>query len=1097
MKFRMIKTIACYEAKLLRRNWGFRIFVVIALLGTWGFQYIEQIQFSSWFKIAMPASLPWFNTYVYNILQSLMVLFVVTDVIKRDRKCDSGIVFTLYPVSNSELILGKMWGISRIFIGLNFISLLLAASMNVFFSLSPFDLWLYFFYFLTLSFPSLIFMIGFSFFISRLIREHIFSLLLLLLFWGVAYWYLPEICGGAFDFFAIGIPNLFSDVTGHPALFLYLLQRISFIGIGLGMLMFSVLWFNRLTDGKELKRLRILSCTLLTVGIICMLGCCYSFLHDKSIRKRYADTYVKYADKLDLRVEKSSIVYRQEGNRIFVSAQLQVRNTGVSRMPELIFYLNPGLSVRQLWDKGKNLVFHRENQVIVVQKELQPGENITLRIEYDGKIDERICYLDISDKEYDHAYWLDKKWRFGKRSAFVENGYTLLLPECLWYPVAVPPVNLKSLYATEKNFTTYDLRVFNPDRRTVISQGKAEEVGDTVKFTPENKLMGITLTMGAYGKKSVKVDNVLLEWYYFKGSDLLIKEVENLSDFLMPFLQKHLKGYPFQYLRVVETPVTLTSYMRNWKGGSENAQPELLFYPERGSKILAMSDYIQFQEGVAMSFVGGNEMIQEPNVDFMRLSIFLESSFLRERAVLRELDLNRRLKLYLRQETIGVLQSTTIPNDYSILPLFSDYLGFMSSVDYPVMDRIIQTMLKFQEDNVSSSIMKMPLFLGIDDYQRAMAYLTSHSLEDALNDETLPVGVMTEIINIKARDLKNRISTSVPYTDLHRFLNDFRSSYFFRETDLKQFKQAFTDRFKVDISQWLPEWYKSRQAAGLVIKDIGVDKVENGEVKGYRGRMRVYNPSEADGVFSVMVRGGYINHFMINRGEAKEIRFFAEKMPRLIYVNTNLSQNIPQTIRWVFNPTIKTAVVSDTSQGIFDIDKRYFLPVPDEIIVDNEDPGFNVKTAASNRLLGNMSSRKEYQLPMKIVSTSWAPGIDEGCYGDIVRSAYVKLGGGENNHAVWTAEIQQEGVYELWIHVPALPAYVYNGSLDGDCLQYYTVQNGEKNDEFNINVTKEQGWVYAGEYRLPQGENRVVLLDRARQQMRLVADAIKWKYVKK
>ena len=141
----------------------------------------------------MPASLPWFNTYVYNILQSLMVLFVVTDVIKRDRKCDSGIVFTLHPVSNSDLLLGQMWGISRIFIGLNFISLLLAASMNVFFSLSPFDLWLYFFYFLTLSFPSLIFMIGFSFFISRLIREHIFSLLLLQLKWGVAYRYLHQI----------------------------------------------------------------------------------------------------------------------------------------------------------------------------------------------------------------------------------------------------------------------------------------------------------------------------------------------------------------------------------------------------------------------------------------------------------------------------------------------------------------------------------------------------------------------------------------------------------------------------------------------------------------------------------------------------------------------------------------------------------------------------------------------------------------------------------------------------------------------------------------------------------------------------------------
>lgn len=55
----------------------------------------------------------------------------------------------------------------------------------------------------------------------------------------------------------------------------------------------------------------------------------------------------------------------------------------------------------------------------------------------------------------------------------------------------------------------------------MISQGKAEELGDTVKFTPENKLMGITLTMGPYGKKSVRVDDVLLEWYYFEGSDLL------------------------------------------------------------------------------------------------------------------------------------------------------------------------------------------------------------------------------------------------------------------------------------------------------------------------------------------------------------------------------------------------------------------------------------------------------------------------------------------------------------------------------------------------------------------------------------------------
>ncbi|WP_294141115.1 hypothetical protein [uncultured Sanguibacteroides sp.] len=1095
MKFQIIKTIACYEAKLLRRNWGFRIFAVIALLGTWIFQYVEQIQFLFWFKIAMPSSLPWFNTYIYNVLQALMIIFVVTDVLKRDRRFDSGIVLTVYPVSNSELILGKMWGIASVFIGLNFISLLLAASMNIFLSLSPFNLWLYFFYFLTLSLPALIFMTGFSFFVSRLVKEHIFSLLLLLLFWGVTYWYLPEICGGAFDFFAIGIPNLFSTITGHPELSLYLLQRASFVGIGLGMLLLAALWYRRLTDGKELKRLRYLSCTLLTVGIICMLGYSYSFLHEKSVRKRYADTYVKYADKLDLRVEKSSIVYRQEGNHIFASVQLQVKNIGEIRMQELLLYLNPGLEVRQLSDKGKNLAFYRDNQVIVVEKELQPGESTTVQIEYDGKIDERICYLDIPDKEYADTRWNNDVWRFGKRNAFVEKGYTLLLPECLWYPGAVPPVNLRSLYATEKNFTTYDLRVFNPDHQMVISQGKVEESGDTVRFVPGNKLTGIALSIGPYEKKSITVDSVLLEWYYFKGSNLLIKETDDFSDFLIPFLQKHLKGYPFQHLKMVETPVTLASYVRNWKGGTENAQPELLFYPERGSKILAMSDYIEFSGEGAVNMIDGNEIISGPKADFMRFGLFLESSFLREYAMRRKLDMKRRLALYMRQEMISVLKSEAIPNEYSIQPLYSNYWGFMSSPDYPMMDRILQVMLRFQEDNATSSIVKMPLFLGMNEYQQAMVYLTSHSLEDALNDDTLPIGIMTEIINIKARDLKNRISTSVSYTDLHQFLSDFRSSYLFGEIDFKQFRQAFSDQFQVDILQWLPEWYEGRQTASLIIKDLGVDKVENGEVKGYRGRVRVYNPSETDGVLSVMERGGYIKHFMINRGEAKEIRFLLGKMPRVIYVNTNLSQNIPQTLHWVMNPTVKMVVVSDTSQGIFDMDKNYFLPEPDEIVIDNEDDGFQIDNVVSKRFIGKILKKKEYDIPLHITSNSWTPGIDESCYGGVVRSAYLKLGGGENNHVTWRANIQRAGVYELWVYVPTLPAFIYNGSLEGDCLQYYAVQNGEENDEFSINITKDQGWVYVGEYRLPKGENRVVLLDRAQSQVRFVADAIKWKYI--
>lgn len=112
-----------------------------------------------------------------------------------------------------------------------------------------------------------------------------------------------------------------------------------------------------------------------------------------------------------------------------------------------MLYLNPALKIYSMGEEGKKLSFHREQQLVVIERPLLPGDSVTLQLAYRGKIDETICYPDISWEnkqsagKYEPRSRLKGLFNFGVHYAFADERYTLLLPGCLWYPVTVPPVN--------------------------------------------------------------------------------------------------------------------------------------------------------------------------------------------------------------------------------------------------------------------------------------------------------------------------------------------------------------------------------------------------------------------------------------------------------------------------------------------------------------------------------------------------------------------------------------------------------------------------------------------------------------------------------
>src|SRR4030042_3725828 len=128
-----IRTVARYEATILRRSWFFRLFSIGALV-IFTFMNIgiySPVGDEPWEFISIPSSVPLMNLYLLNIAQAVVVIFLAADFLKRDTNVETNEVLYTRSMSNFEYIMGKTWGILRLFLGLDVIILIIALIVNL------------------------------------------------------------------------------------------------------------------------------------------------------------------------------------------------------------------------------------------------------------------------------------------------------------------------------------------------------------------------------------------------------------------------------------------------------------------------------------------------------------------------------------------------------------------------------------------------------------------------------------------------------------------------------------------------------------------------------------------------------------------------------------------------------------------------------------------------------------------------------------------------------------------------------------------------------------------------------------------------------
>lgn len=1147
-----IVSIARFEMKNLLRSWFFRIFFLLSLFIIVMLDIaMFTLPMSPWMFRALPSSIPYLNLMLLNVVQAIIGGFLASDFMKYDSKLDTTDVIYMRSMTNADYVFGKTLGVFMVFGLLNIIVLLIAFIINVFFTDVPFLPVVYGLYPLLISLPTLMFIFGLSFIIMSLIRNQAVTFVLLLGYIASTLFFLGNKFHYLFDYMAINVPLMYSDIVGFGNITTILIHRGIYFLFGLGFIFTTVLFLKRLPQSRFINKLS-LALAICSVAGALILGHIYlaRLSSGKNLRSKINEINRNEVFKPEVSLKTCAITLNHTGKSVDAEAHLVFKNNTSNAINQYVFSLNPGLMVNKILYGGNDIMFSRNLHIISVEPStaLSPGTIDSLTITYSGKIDENACYPDIADSTRE-ANFKVMLYNIGKRYSFITPRYVLLTPESLWYPVAGVPFGASYPHLRGKDFINFTLRIKTAGDLTAISQGVVSRgsEGEFI-FTPEVQLPQLSLAIGQYEKRTATVDDVEYNLYTIKGHGFFAeyfpsfgKELsEVISSTRLRYEDTIGMSYPYHRFSLIETPIQFLGYPRFWTLTQETVQPEQILLPEKGMTLMNV-DFKQFSFFMNRMVQRGQQAMTPEEIQSNQFRRFVT------------LFTSSTSQIGFRQRGIGIPQqggAVQVPRIslggvfnisayYSLFPLYYTYSHSFSSDRWPVFTTVMELYINGRTENQSSPFGRF--MTGLSDEERANLELTKRSLSDILAQ---PNGVYNigNILKNKTNYLFAVIQNEVSTEKFTAFLKEYLEKSRFQTVSVDDFISALKNQFSFDLESRIDPWLLENHLPAFIISDpIAYEIIENEKTR-YQVNLTISNPESAEGLVSVSFRlrgGGFggmgggrgggggrgsagdrtafmmfmggagsgNERFIILRGgETKEIGFVLDDRPGAVTVNTLISQNIPSVIENNFG-----RIESNTSIKPFDgeniINRPVNLAMPGEIIVDNEDYGFETVSQTSEsyikKLLKNNNQDDETYIGLQFwnMPRKWRATTSSDFYGTYKRSAhYIRAGEGANK-VIWNAEIPKSGRYNVYYHVAniRMPMMRRGGERGGGGQQqeddqdyHFTVFNDDGEDKVNFNLSgAQEGWNLLGSYYFSQGPAKVELSDESKGRL-VYADAVKW-----
>jgi ABC-type transport system involved in multi-copper enzyme maturation permease subunit len=1110
-----IHSIAKYEIKTLLRSWFFRIFAIIALLFLFLFNLGTLIDPGSgagnWEIKALPSIIPYVNLLMLNVVQAIVVIFLSSDFLKRDKKLDTTDVIYVRPMTNGEYVAGKVWGNLIVFVILNAFVLSESLIFNLIAEGVGLNLKAYLYYFLVISVPTLIYILGFSVFLMSILRNQAVTFVVLLGYVALSLFYLANKFYYFFDYMAFNIPLTYSDFVGFGNWHTIWIHRGMYVCFGLAFILLSVSLLKRLPQSQMSNKISLVPAVLFFAG-----GIWLGFEHVGNFRQNQelrSQMRTLNDDKIHediLTVKSYQISLEHLGSQIACTARLDVSNESGKAIDKTHFSLNPGLTIEKVLLNGTEI--HPERNLHLVNfsgLNLQPGDSASIEFTYRGTINEAACYLELDDKAMQEEKYGQMMYRIDKRHAFVLPEYVLLTREDNWYPVPFATFGKQNKEWMQKQFSRFEVQVKTLPGLTAISQGEPEQNGNLFKFNNKKPLSQVSVIIGPYKKKSQKIDGLDFNLYLHPGHDYFSKYLEEINDTIPGIIAESLKDfertvdcyYPFARFTLVEVPVQFYSYERILIGERDQIQPEMVFFPEKGVTVRD-ADFAGSEKRMARWGRGdfANMTAKDKKVTLLQnfLSNFTQSSG--------RPNFSR---------SAGQVQVTEKKNPTFVFPLFYNYAYYIKSDKWPITDRIFESYKKEATQDQRMGFMRE--MQGTSENEKANLALVDHSFAELLNDPD-QTQIIDNVIQMKGQALFSIIKRKAGDDAFNEFLYNYLRSVKFKATSIEDFSLRIKEAFGVDLIPYMESWFNSKQLPGYLISNPKAVNVMDGDRLKTMVKFKVTNTENTEGIIRIEFRigdGGGPGRFMgggsntetvtkliqLDANQTKEISYLLDGNPRGMSVNTLTSRNIPSEMRLQLG-NIEEDKKAVPFEGEKIVDKPVTLAEEGEIILDNEDKGFRIEQSTETSLLQKLLIKEENSGEKYVGFSSWRAPRDwrattsSNFFGKFIRSAYYIRSGDGSKKAIWNIPLKEKGFYEVYAFIDKEerrggPPGRGGGDNSPKGEYTFTIYHDDGKEDVTVDLnTADTGWNSLGAFYFSPDSVVVELSNKSTARL-VIADAVK------
>ncbi len=1088
-----IQSVAKYESKLLLRSWFFRVFTVLALLvlGLFNAAMLVMNSGGAWIFKAISSNIPYMNLLLLNTGQAVIAIFLASDFLKRDKKLDTSEVFYVHSLSNAEYVIGKIWGNLRVFLILNLIIMAMGLVFNYIAPEADVDFPAYLQYFLMISLPTLIFIIGLAIFLMLVLKNQALTFIILLGYIGLTIFYIGNKFYYLFDYMAYSLPLMKSSIVGFTNYSIVLNHRAIYLFAGLAFILFTISLFNRLPNtSRSSYPWLVLGCIMIVLSGFAGYNHIHTIIQAGSVRKQYTEINNKYVNTPKMIIDTCYISLEQHPEKI--SAEINMKGTALKTSTVFAFCLNPGLEVNEILKDGKQVNYTRDHQIILADlgEEIMQGDTISLSMKYQGEVNNNFCYLDIPQEvlQEEHKQFLIN---VDKQYSFQTNDFVLFTPETYWYPRPGTSFSDENSEWQQTYFSYFTIKVKPLPGLIPLSQGKPEEENDGVySYSTDCPAQAISLVIGRYVQKSLMADSIRFSVWHIEGHDFFTHPFDSIQDTIPALIKDHKENmerqlklsYPFNRFGIIEVPAQFHSYVRAWSQAQETVQPEMILFPEKGW-IFDVMDIKRRSEDHKKWSRWDNREVDEKQAKILTFNDIAYNF------------MNPDGNFNFSSGSRGSYELKSTGNPYYIFPQFYNFRYNIFSSEWPVSNRLIELYLQNKADDGGWERQ----INGISNNEKANLLFEKHSFKELLGDIQYRE-ILNNIIALRGGDLFSdpeiNIGVKVFRDSLYAILN--RNS--FKNIQFENLLDTLGRISKTDIKPKFLEWNNPTPLAYYSVRQPEITQINNRGKDYFVSKITITNLSDYDGIVNIRT---YINwgddpdprtnrKVVIGANQTEKLVTVWEDPPRHIQVNTMISNNLPAFIDFPVRNIVKENKQVIDEEGDFIVEE--IQDNPNEIIVDNEDPLFVLSEPAVVGLLPKWLDKVEtsqfkyagvmyWRPPLQ-----WTPTTNSGYYGKYIRSAYVIKSGDGSQTATWKVPLKGEGLYEIYYWT--LDPDPWNRNQNRKEYRF-KVKYGEEEEEAFVNIKGSTGkWDLMGVYYLETDTVRVTLYNDSKLR-NVTADAVR------